>query len=94
VRRFGWLNAVHVPVYLGSLAVLPILVWFSGMRVRRPAAALALFVFFALLCNVAICGVLASPYDRYQRRLAFLAPLAVGMAAFGWRRTKRRIDDL
>jgi hypothetical protein len=90
---FGWLNAVHIPVYLASLAVLPILVWLAGTRVRRPAAALALFVFTALLCSAAICGILASPYDRYQSRLAFLASLAVGIAAFGWRSSRRRIED-
>ena len=85
---FTWLNAVHVPVFLISLAALPILVGLSGNRVRRPAAALALFVFFALLGNAAICGAMASAYDRYQSRLAPLAPLAVAIAALGWRRAQ------
>jgi hypothetical protein len=86
---FTWLNAVHIPVYFVSLAALPILVGLSGNRVRRPAAALALFVFFALLGNAAICGAVASAYDRYQSRLAALAPLAVAIAALGWRRARR-----
>lgn len=86
---FTWLNAVHIPVFLVSLAALPILVGLSGNRVRRPAAALALFVFFALLGNAAICGAVASAYDRYQSRLAALAPLAVAIAALGWRRANR-----
>jgi hypothetical protein len=83
---FTWLNAVHIPVFALSIAVLPILVTLSGTRVRREAAALALFVFLALLGNAAICGALSSPYDRYQSRLAVLAPLAVAIAALGWRR--------
>jgi len=83
---FTWLNAVHVPVFALSIAALPILVALSGSRVRRGAAALALFVFLALLGNAVICGALASPYDRYQSRLAALAPLAVVIAALGWRR--------
>jgi hypothetical protein len=83
-----WLNAVHVPVFLPSLAALPILVGLSRRRVRRRAAALALFVFFALLGNAAICGAMASAYDRYQSRLAALAPLAVAIAALGWRRAQ------
>ena len=83
---FTWLNAVHIPVFFLSLAALPILAGLAGTRVRRSAAALALFVFLALLGNAAICGVLASPYDRYQSRLAALAPLAVAIAALGWRR--------
>ena len=89
---FTWLNAVHVPVFLVSLAALPILVGLSGNRVRRPAAALALFVFFAFLGNAAICGAVASAYDRYQSRLAALAPLAVAIAALGWRRRSRRFS--
>ncbi|MFZ1894631.1 MAG: hypothetical protein WAU59_11215 [Rhodoplanes sp.] len=89
---FSWLNAVHVPVFLVSLAALPILVGLSGNRVRRPAAALALFVFFAFLGNAAICGAVASAYDRYQSRLAALAPLAVAIAALGWRRRSRRFS--
>jgi hypothetical protein len=83
---FTLLNAVHIPVFFLSMAALPILAGLVGTRVRRPAAALALFVFLALLGNAAICGVLAAPYDRYQSRLAALAPLAVAIAALGWRR--------
>jgi hypothetical protein len=86
---FTLLNAVHIPVFVASVAVLPILVGLAGSRVRRPAAALALFVLVALLGNAAICGVFSSPYDRYQSRLAALAPLAVAIAALGWRRKPR-----
>jgi hypothetical protein len=85
---FTWLNVVHVPVFVLSTAALPVLVWLAGTRDRRPAACLALFVLFALLGNAAICGMFASPHDRYQSRLAPLAPLVVAIAMLGWRRDR------
>jgi hypothetical protein len=38
-------------------------------------------VALALLANAVICGVLSNPHDRYGARLAWLAPLAVLLAA-------------
>jgi hypothetical protein len=80
-----WLNVVHVPVFVLSVVALPLLAGLAGTRVRSPAAAFAAFVFAALVINAAICGVFASPNDRYQSRLAPLATLAVTIAALGWR---------
>jgi hypothetical protein len=51
---------------------------------RHDLAAAALFVFIALLGNAFICGALSNPHDRYQGRLAWLAPLVVGMATVCW----------
>lgn len=89
-----WLNVVHVPVFLLSVAALPVLAGLGRTRVRSSAAVFALFVFVALLINAAICGVFASPNDRYQSRLAPLATLAVTIAALGWRTRPRPRHDL
>ncbi len=35
----------------------------------------------ALLANALVCGVFSNPHDRYGARLAWLAPLVVGLAA-------------
>lgn len=77
---FDRLNLVHRPVaLLATLTLLPIALWCQRTG-RSDLAALALFVFFALLGNAFICGALSNPHDRYQSRLVWLAPLVVGMA--------------
>lgn len=81
---FTLLNRLHVPLALLALALLPAIV-IAGARGRAsPAsaasAAFALSVIFALLANAAICGALSNPNDRYQSRLAWLAPFAVAVA--------------
>ena len=62
-----------------TLPAIAILIWRSG---RRRAAMLPALLFIALVGNAAICGVVAGQNDRYQARLAWLAPLAIGLA--GW----------
>jgi hypothetical protein len=46
---------------------------------RRRMIRLALLAVLALLINAAICGALSGPFDRYQARLAWIAPLAAGL---------------
>ncbi len=85
---FHWLNIVQVPLALAATAGLPIIILLAARRrVRRPAAALTVTVFITFLGNAAICGALSNPHDRYQSRLVWLAPLALVIAALGWRRT-------
>jgi len=57
--------------------MLPVIIFFG--RDRR-IAALAALLFVALISNAVICGVLSNPHDRYQSRLAWLAPLVVTIA--------------
>jgi hypothetical protein len=78
------LNQVHVPVtHLSVLCLLLVVGW--GLRSgRHDLAAAALFILLALLGNAFICGALSNPHDRYQGRLAWLAPLIVGMASACW----------
>lgn len=82
---FDTLNRVHQPMaYLSILGLLAVIVW--GARTdNHDLAAMALFVYLALLGNAFICGALSNPHDRYQSRLVWLASLVVGMALLrGW----------
>ena len=82
---FTWSNFIHVPVQALAIALLPAIVLLA--RERR-VAALAAFLLAALLANAAICGALSNPHDRYQSRLAWLAPLTLAIAVLGWRRPR------
>jgi hypothetical protein len=82
---FDRMNALHVPVALGTIFTLPVILLLGG-RERRSAAALSLFVLTVLLGNAIICGVLSNPHDRYQSRLVWLAPLSLIIALAGMRR--------
>jgi hypothetical protein len=76
----GWSGWVVVPVSVAASLVLPlfaVLLWRRGLRRE---AALPALLFVSLLGNAAVCGVVASPNDRYQARLVWLAPLAAGLA--------------
>lgn len=81
---FTWANLVHVPVQALAISLLPAVILLG--RERRTAA-LAALLFVALIGNAVICGVLSNPHDRYQSRLAWLAPFAITIAALGWRRS-------
>jgi hypothetical protein len=83
---FSWTNLIHVPVQALAIALLPALVLLGR---DRQVAALAAFLLMALFANAAICGVLSNPHDRYQSRLAWLAPLTLVVGALGWRRGLR-----
>jgi hypothetical protein len=85
-----WLNWLHVPIAALAMASLPVLVALGiASRVAPTSAALALTVLIALLANAAISGVFSNPGDRYQSRIAWLAPFAVVIAALGSRRGGR-----
>jgi hypothetical protein len=74
-----WSDWVVVPISLVASFALPfcaVLVWRRG---QRREAMLPVLVFIALVGNAAVCGVMAGSNDRYQARLVWLAPLAVGL---------------
>jgi hypothetical protein len=80
---FTLINLVHVPLALVCLALLPLMVLAARWRRIAPApATLAFTVLMATLANAAICGTLSNPNDRYQSRIAWLAPFAFVIAAF------------
>lgn len=84
------LTAIHTPVALAAIFALPLAIAFGYFgRLRRDAAAFALFVLLALMANAAICGIFSIPAWRYQSRLAPLAPFALVVAGLGWRPSTR-----
>jgi hypothetical protein len=85
---FTALNWLHVPVAILGLIFLPVLTIAGTFgRLDRQVGAFALTALAALLLNAAISGVLSNPNDRYQSRIAWLAPLVVAVAL-----AKRRAD--
>jgi hypothetical protein len=77
----GLMNAVHVPVVAAAMVGLVFIVLFRRrLNITPEAAALCATVLLALLVNAVICGVFSHSLDRYQSRLVWLAPFAVGVA--------------
>jgi hypothetical protein len=80
--NFGAFNAIHVPVALAGMALLPF-VMLLGWRRRGDFADLGLLattVALALLGNAAVCGTISNPHDRYGSRIVWIAPFVIVMA--------------
>jgi hypothetical protein len=69
----------HLPVLLGSALLAPWLAWRRGLRRGGAGSALLAIALVALLANAAATGALSKPHHRYQARIAWLLPLAVGL---------------
>lgn len=66
----------------------------AGELAWRGAATLALVVIAGLLVNGLICGVLASPYGRFEARVIWLLPLvALALAGLRRRAVRRRLTE-
>ena len=78
---FTAVNAVHYPVALIAMALLPFIVFmgWSG-RLPRCFGDLAFVCILALLANAFVCGGLANPHDRYGARIVWLAVFTAGLA--------------
>jgi hypothetical protein len=74
-----WSRWVVSPVSIASTFALPLTAVFLWRRDHRREAMLPAMLFLALVGNAFICGAISGPYDRYQARLVWLAPLAVGL---------------
>ncbi len=95
------LAALHGGAWGGSILALGALGWALRGRPDSAAQPGVVLVCTALLLgvvlNAAICGILASPYDRFQARIIWLVPLA-GLALLAARtampaKTSRRAGD-
>lgn len=78
----AWSHWIVTPVSIVGTVCLPliaIVLW----RQRRRAAMLPAMMFVALIGNAFICGVVSGPSDRYQARLAWLAPWSATVAVLG-----------
>jgi hypothetical protein len=80
--NFAAVNWLHVPVALGSIALVFAISGYAVWRRRfDDLALLAATVSFALLGNALICGVISGPHDRYGARIAWIATFTVLLAA-------------
>jgi len=79
-----WSDWVVVPIAVAASVALPMLAVFMWRQHCRQEALLTTMLFLALVGNAAICGVISSPNDRYQARLVWLAPLAIGLTVRSW----------
>ncbi len=78
---FEAINAVHVPVALISMALLPAVMLLGRRRSQfADLGLLAATVALAILANALICGPLSNPHDRYGARIVWLAPLVLALA--------------
>lgn len=79
-------RAIVWPVELAAMLLLLPAMFLA--RRRRDGAALGLLAATAaaLLVNAALAGALSDVHDRYQSRLAWLAPFALLIVARSWRR--------
>lgn len=79
---FGWVGWISLFIGLGFVA------WSLGAGMRSidsRLVALVAFVLLGVLMNAVVCGVLSTPHDRYQARLAWLVPFCALLLAFSWR---------
>jgi hypothetical protein len=77
--RAGPFLAPHIPVLLLSAVAAVVLLWRAARARDLRRAALLLFALVALAANAAATGALSKPHHRYQARIAWLLPLAVGL---------------
>lgn len=70
----------QLPVVLVALLLAPWLVWRAWRARDLPRGALILFVLVAIGGNAAATGALSKPLNRYEARIIWLLPAAVGLA--------------
>jgi hypothetical protein len=74
-RSIDFVNGFHVPLTLGSMALLPLLLLLAWRRGNlRDTDRLAATLILALLANAFVTGVLSNPHHRYGARVAWIAP--------------------
>jgi len=83
--RFEAINAVHVPIALAAMALMPVLVVF-GLRRREfsDLGLLAMTVTITILGNAVTCGVLSNAHDRYGARIAWVPLLVSALVLLRW----------
>ena len=80
--EFTAINQIQRPLALAAMLLLvPLMLWGAQRQSMTEFSRLATTIACALLANALVCGVFSNPHDRYGARLAWLAPLVVGLAA-------------
>ncbi len=70
----------HLPVLLLAALLAPVALWRAARAGDRLRLGLLACVLAGLLGNAFATGALSGPHDRYQARIVWLLPLAVGLA--------------
>jgi hypothetical protein len=78
---FTAINAVHYPVALAGMALLP-LIFLLGVYEWLPFsfAELSATAMLGLLGNAMVCGIVSNPHDRYGARIVWIAAFIVLLA--------------
>lgn len=82
-----WLTRTTYLVVLASL----VLIALAQARMRpvapelRDLVAAVWLVLFGIVANAAVCGIIASPFDRFQARVIWLVPFAAAALVIAWR---------
>jgi hypothetical protein len=78
---FTPVNALHYPLALIGMALLPAIVWLAvRRRLPKELGELAAVCLLALAANAFVCGALSNPHDRYGARMVWLAGFVVALA--------------
>ena len=90
---FPAVNALHYPLALLALIMLPLLLTMRGeswTRIRELAGAMVI----AVLANAAFCGILSNPHDRYGARIIWLISFTVAIAALQFAAERKTAPQL
>jgi hypothetical protein len=88
---FHLINALHIPLALGSTLALPILVLLCWRR-HPKTATLTLTLLAALVANAAVCATFSVVDDRYQSRIVPIGVLGAGIACYQLFRSRQRYN--
>ncbi len=83
-------RAITSPAAIGSLLLLPILLWCAGKRKDRLALSLLTAITAALIVNAMVAGAFSDVHDRYQSRIIWLLPFGTVVVIARWCQTFRR----
>jgi hypothetical protein len=86
---FHFINALHIPLALGSTLALPILILLCWRR-HPGTATLTLTLLAALVANAAVCATFSVVDDRYQSRIVPISVLGAGIACYQLFRSHQR----
>ncbi len=83
-------RAISTPVTGAAVIGAFVLFAFALRRRDQVAASLLSAIVLALIANAALAGALSDVHDRYQSRVAWLAPFAVALILVRWKKHARR----
>lgn len=85
---FGPVTTIQHMLYLVSLAVAAVLLFWPG-RVPGKIKALVLMLIFGILANALVCGGISQPATRYGARVIWLLPLGATIMVLFFRRARQ-----